>query len=530
MGTKRKAFILLSFLLTLPLFTSCFYFEPIHLGKETTQTPVSEGEEYVEATYGSNYSKDNLNKDTIGLGMGYRYLPSVGESKILVIPIQTSDDKFTQKELKLIQDGFFGTEEETGWESVASYYEKSSYGKLSISGEVTAPMTLNLSTAQLEAKYDSYTTAEKIYTDVILDTVLKGVSGVDFSEYDTNGDGYLDAVWMVYSPTMRSSSQLYWAFTTWSMSRTAVNGYYPCCYAWASVDFFTEKDYSTLLDKTNIADSHTFIHETGHMMGLDDYYSYDYDYDPTTRKGNADTPVGGVDMMDFNIGDHTSYSKFYLGWESPTVINQEYLSANGNTLTLRSHTEYGESFLIPTSTYNGTSYDEYLLVEYYTPTNLNESDSQSRYTNNLACYSKPGVLLYHINATVGKIVPVTNTTVKWDGFVYNKLPPYSSDWGYKYLYTTLYSNTTSMSYHTISDSSTSFYRGRLISLLPATGSKIQGNKTGFATNSVLFQKEGSFSSSSTYSDFVFDDGTRPDFGFKVKSTSSDRCTIEFGVF
>ena len=46
-------------------------------------------------------------------------------------------------------------------------------------------------------------------------------------------------------------------------------------------------------------------------------------------------------MMDFNIGDHTSYSKFYLGWESPTVINQEYLSANGNTLTLRSHTEYG---------------------------------------------------------------------------------------------------------------------------------------------------------------------------------------------
>ena len=167
MGTKRKAFILLSFLLTLPLFTSCFYFEPIHLGKETTQTPVSEGEEYVEATYGSNYSKDNLNKDTIGLGMGYRYLPSVGKSKILVIPIQTSDDKFTQKELKLIQDGFFGTEGETGWESVASYYEKSSYGKLSISGEVTAPMTLNLSTAQLEAKYDSYTTAERIYTDVI---------------------------------------------------------------------------------------------------------------------------------------------------------------------------------------------------------------------------------------------------------------------------------------------------------------------------------------------------------------------------
>ena len=152
----------------MPLFTSCFYFEPIHLGKETTQTPVSEGEEYVEATYGSNYSKNNLNKDTIGLGMGYRYLPSVGESKILVIPIQTSDDKFTQKELKLIQDGFFGTEEETGWESVASYYEKSSYGKLSISGEVTAPITLNFSTAQLEAKYNFLLYCHKIQIKILL--------------------------------------------------------------------------------------------------------------------------------------------------------------------------------------------------------------------------------------------------------------------------------------------------------------------------------------------------------------------------
>ena len=36
-----------------------------------------------------------------------------------------------------IQKAFFGTESETGWESLKSYYSESSYGKLNIDGTVT---------------------------------------------------------------------------------------------------------------------------------------------------------------------------------------------------------------------------------------------------------------------------------------------------------------------------------------------------------------------------------------------------------
>jgi hypothetical protein len=78
----------------------------------------------------------------------------------------------------------------------------------------------------------------------------------------------------------------------------------------------------------------------------------------------------------------------------------------------------------------------------------------------------------------------------WNGQVYDSLPSKASTsaWGKNYLYTYIYSNTRSYCYDTdISDTSSNFYRGRLISLLSATGYKIEGKKTGYADSTSLFQ-------------------------------------------
>lgn len=537
---NKKIINILTLSLLIPTLTSCFYLEDII--QKTTDTTINKTAtdftSYNVPTYTSDYKTENLNKDNIGLGMGYRYLPSTGDSKILVIPIQTKDYTFTSTQLSLIEKGFFGSSDETGWESVSSYYSKSSYGQLNITGEVTSPVTLAYTASELERNNSSYEKQNITYTDIILNGALKALtqsdSTLDLSEYDTNSDGYIDAVWMVYAVPYNSSSSFYWAYTTWSSQESTFSNKKPCCYAWASVDFLTAGGYYTgsIFNKQTVADSHTFIHETGHMLGLDDYYSYDY----STEDNNYDSPVGGVDMMDFNIGDHCSFSKFLLGWKTPTVVSEEYLKANDYKLTLRSLTDYGDSLLIPvtgdkSTAYNNTPYDEYLLVEYYTPTNLNFLDSKTLYTNNLSTYSQTGVLIYHINASVGKIVPKTSTEVMFNGEVYDKLPSYSSDWGYKYLYTTLYSNTRSYCLDdSISDEGMSYYRGRLISLLPATGRRINGNKTGFSTNSVLYTKGDTFyGKNGIYSEFLFDDGSSVDYSFTVKSTSSSSCTLSFTV-
>ena len=517
----------------LPTLSSCFYLE--NGRKETKISTIdpshSSDAVYKEPNYPAGYKKENLTNANIGLGSFYRYLPTTGNSKILVVPVETSNESFTSKELDLIEKGFFGSSKETGWESVASFYEKSSYGALHISGEVAPTVKLNMTTSELEAIAKSYDKQGKTYTDTLLANVIKLLDdkkAVNLADYDTNSDGYVDGVWLVYSATYNSSSDFYWAYTTWAMDNTTYSGKKLSCYAWASVDFLTEMDYSSLLDHTNIADAHTFIHETGHMLGLDDYYSYDYDYSPKTHSGNTDTPIGGVDMMDFNIGDHNSFSKYLLGWKKPTVITDEYLSANNNTLTLRSQTETGDSFLIPVdSSYNGTALDEYLLVEYYTPTGLNEMDAKKPYGDSgLGTYTKNGVLVYHINATVGKIVPDSKGNPHWDGYAYDMLPSYSSDWGKYYLFAFLYSNTRSYSWDSnISDTGLSFYRGRLISLLPSSGNRVEGLKTGFADNNVLFGAGSSFENS--YSDFKFDDGNKCKYSFTVNSTNSSSCSLEF---
>ena len=531
---KKKILGLLSLASLIPL-TSCFFFDFIE--KPTEKDDINTGKAYTEyktPRYTSDFKSDNLNKDLLGLGYGQRYLPSTGDVKLLVIPIAMQDDSFSSNELALIRNGFFGKSSETGWESVSSFYEKSSYGKLHITGEVAPVCTLKATTSMAESTAKAYDKKNMTYTDVILSSALSALGdSIDLTQYDNDNDGYIDGVWMVYSPRYSSNSDFYWAYTTWADDDKTYQGMKACCYAWASVDFLTRQDYSTLLSSSSSADAHTFIHETGHMLGLDDYYSYDYDYSTRTRTGNADTPVGGVDMMDFNIGDHDAYSKYFLGWLKPTVLTQEYLSANDYKLTLNSQNESGEAFLLPTYkdgsiNYNGTPFDEYLLIEYYTPTGLNYQDSLKPYENNLSTYSQSGILVYHINATVGKLLPDSNSSIIWDGCAYDKLPSYSSNWGYTFLYSLIYNNTASRGYDTnLKDEGMSYYRGRLISLLPATGKRINGQKTGYSTNSSLYKKGTEFGKE-VYDEFRFDDGTKSQYTFKVESTSDKNCTLKFG--
>ncbi|MGN1277926.1 MAG: hypothetical protein ACI4UG_00420 [Candidatus Onthovivens sp.] len=328
-------------------------------------------------------------------------LPSTGDVNLLVIPVTIpgNEKMYTNKEnnteisqenvISDLEKAFFGKTEDTGFESVSSFYEKSSYGKLKLSGTVT-PFFDIVNDGGL-----TYTTAAAITLSETLNVVdkavewAKNVQKIDLTKYDNDKDGYIDGVWLIYSAHNYTNNgpvtddYNYWAYTYWGNQDKKGNVNDPIynLFGWASYDFMYENyGYGK-------ADAHTYIHEMGHFLGLSDYYSDDSKYNP----------VGKVDMMDGNIIDHNSYSKMVLGWTKP------YVALGNGTIELSSMQNENALIVIPgdSYTFDGTNFDpfgEYVLVELYTNEGLNEKDSLTKLNNErpLAMNDK-GVRIYHID-------------------------------------------------------------------------------------------------------------------------------------
>lgn len=328
------------------------------------------------------------------------YLKSTGTVKILVLPVIIPGfelDEETQKEYKEdLESCFFGDSNEY-WESVKSFYKKSSYGKLNITGNVLDWYSLkdNQGIESLN-QLNSYKKISNAIKNAIDDLNIK------VSDYDTDQDNNIDAIWVIYScPDYKDGklndyftdteiankvNQFYWAFTSWA-NEDEFN-----LYGWASYDFM----YKGVDEDSSFTDAHTFIHETGHMLGLNDYY----DYSETL------SPVGVTDMMDFNILDHNSYSKMILGWTKPFIVNGDC------SITLGTMESENNVIIVPGDDFSLAKVDgkivfnafsEYLLIEYYTPTDLNELDAFNKYSNKAKGSEKAGFRIYHVDNRLFKL-------------------------------------------------------------------------------------------------------------------------------
>ena len=313
-------------------------------------------------------------------------LPSLGNPKMLVIPINLRTKNATTTILKDVQTAFCGTSAETGWESVESYYKKSSYGKLDLDCDVMQSwFTPKYSASYYNAYYDEYTGANGS-TLILREALAYYESKLDLTEYDYDKDGYIDSVWLIYNCAVdyESDDSIYWAFMNWEYDDRKYDGVKAYNYAFAGTDFMYE-ELDPHASKPIKVNAHTYIHETGHLMGLDDYYDYDEETGPS----------GGTycaDMMDDSIGDHGVISKMLLGWVTPTIVT----GSGVGEYTLSSFTKTGEFLLI--SDHEITSiYDEYFLVEFYTNEGLNEND---RPILNDGYEVAEGIRIMHVDARI----------------------------------------------------------------------------------------------------------------------------------
>ena len=298
---------------------------------------------------------------------------------------------------------FNGTSLDTGWESVSSYYDKSSYGRLSLSFDITDKYI----TDQNASFYNSYENEDgyNIADELITVEAMQAIdSNIDFSKYDFNDDGIIDSVIFVYSvdhSTYDDDNNPWWAWVYVNEAEHHFDNKEFGYYMWVGY-YFMDEPLGPGLDGNVEYNAETYIHEMGHLFGLDDYYEQDVE---------KYSFLGDFDMMDRNQGDHGPFNKLILGWIEPLIIEETGIYE----ITLDSFTNYESNLnnvlIIPKGNFDSNyGYSEYLAIIYYQPKGLYEKHLSDAYYN---VPNKEGFIIYHINATL------SNDPWYWEMFEYS---------------------------------------------------------------------------------------------------------------
>lgn len=427
-----------------------------------------ESQTYDPATFDSQNLQDKVLAYNEAIG-----LPSKGDVNALVVPVQFTGTTITQSQLDKLNKAFNGSQETTGWESVKTYYQKSSYNTLNLSFDIQ-----NVYQTQYNAKYyekysKSVTVEDYTYTqggeELLLLEVLAYLEPlIDLKKYDVNEDGCIDAVYLIYSaPVDFDNGDFYWAYVTWYYGDKTYDDLDAYYYLFAGFDFMDE---DVDLYDGMIVNSSTYIHETGHLLGLDDYYDYYED------KGSGQG-VGGADMMDYTEGDHSAYSKIMLGWVTPKIVTKT------TTITITSLQQSGDCVLIPLN-FNNSYFCEYLLIDLYTNDGLNKlhSSYSGTYLYDGASY---GARIYHVSSSIDN--------------------PYSDDYG------------------SFTDYNNSISKYPLLKLVEADGETNFKSTKGYASQKDLWQTGGVFSTA--FKSYTRNDGRVVNFDIQFTQVTQTSCTF-----
>ena len=293
-------------------------------------------------------------------------MPTKGDVKVFALLIDFPDypraDANTQESVHGKLFGA-GSPPDFPYESLAAYYGRSSYGQLILSGGAT----LGWYRAAHNRSAISQTTTgrENLIKEAL---AYFNAQGHDFSQYDNDGDGFIDFFMVIWTGPPTGWASFWWGYqTTFADSSYSIDGKHLSKYSWQ-----WESNPAGGVFQPKVV-----IHESGHALGLPDYY----DYDSNSPHGG----VGGLDMMDLNRGDHNCFSKWVLDWIRPTVVSNE-----SRTLFLDPSGTSTDAILVMPGADTSAPFGEFFMV-------------QNRYragNDNTTGFPADGLLIWHVDATL----------------------------------------------------------------------------------------------------------------------------------
>jgi M6 family metalloprotease-like protein len=317
-------------------------------------------------------------RDVLALGFAQpkeaAAFPSLGTSKTFCLLLDFDDypSYFPQAEFQ--QNLFSDGTDAYGYRSLHYYYDLSSYHQLNVDG-----MAYGWHRASHPRTYyhpddsndypESWTRQAELVEEAILD-----YDAQDFSQYDNDGDGSVDYFLVVWTGPRGAWASFWWGYFGVGLpGNFTVDGVTFPAYSWQWERAYGFGGAPPAMEHW---DPLVTIHETGHALGLPDYY----DYDGSQGPGGG---VGGLDMMDSTWGDHNCFSKYVLGWYAPTVAFTNLLDE-----PLERSDSYGDAVIAMPGFDPVTPWAEYFMA-------------QNRFQGGLDYdYPASGMLLWHVDARV----------------------------------------------------------------------------------------------------------------------------------
>lgn len=294
-----------------------------------------------------------LRAPMVGAGGG-EGIGVTGKRKGLVILVNFKDVKMKAAHSQTEWNNFFNQKGYSNFGnsgSVHDYFYNQSYGQFDLSFDVVGPVTLSKNMVEYGGNDSDGNDVDP--AGMAYEACKLVASKVNFADYDWDGDGEVDQVFIIYAGYGEAADPDELPNTIWPHEWVLSESGYKLTLNGVKIDTYgcsAELSGSTGSDMDGIG---TACHEFSHCLGLPDLYDTDYSggfgmdewdlMDAGSYAGDGYRPVG-----------YNSYEKWVSGWLQPTVLKSAcYVN------DLKPLSEEPQAYII----YNDACPTEYYMLE-----------------------------------------------------------------------------------------------------------------------------------------------------------------------